>query len=86
MTALWQDGGAEPLTALDRAFVAFLQSTQPSDDLRHAWLAALASHQYGRGHACLDLQALQHSAAETLGWSTDVLQSLPANLADSATT
>ena len=86
MTALWQDGGAEPLTALDRAFVAFLLSTQPSDDVRHAWLAALASHQYGRGHACLDLQALQHSAADTLGWTTEALQAVPADLADAAAT
>ena len=71
MSALWQDGDAAPFNALDRAFVAFLCSSQPSEDPRHAWLAALASHQYGRGHACLDLQALQDNPAELLGWNAE---------------
>ena len=32
---------ATPLNRLDRALATFLQQAQPSDDPRHAWLAAL---------------------------------------------
>src|SRR5450830_1242690 len=59
---------ATPLNRLDQALAAFVQQAQPSDDPRHAWLAALVSHQYGRGHACLDLAALQREPGPTLGW------------------
>ena len=74
----------DPLTALDQAFVRFLSARQPSADPRHLWLAALASHQYGRGHACLDLAALAASPADLLGWKTDALDRLPADLASAA--
>ena len=86
MSALWSTAPTAPLTDLDRAFVAFLLATQPSDDVRHAWLAALASHQYGQGHACLDLQALQQNAADTLAWSAEQVQTLPPDLAAAADT
>ena len=86
MSALWSTAPTAPLTDLDRAFVAFLLATQPSDDVRHAWLAALASHQYGQGHACLDLQALQHNAADTLAWSAEQVLTLPPDLAAAADT
>lgn len=74
-----------PLTSLDRAFAAFLQEREPSNDERHAWLAALTSHQMGRGHACLDLQALADDPAQVLGWEAAAASSLPAWLADAAT-
>ena len=71
-----------PLNRLDLALAAFLQQAQPSEDPRHAWLAALVSHQYGRGHACLDLAALQREPGPTLGWEAQALQALPADLTD----
>ncbi len=61
-----------PLTGLDRAFARFLQQAQPSDEPRHAWLAALTSFQYGRGHACLDLDLLAREGAAALGWALDL--------------
>jgi exodeoxyribonuclease V alpha subunit len=57
-----------PLTALDLAFAQFLNEAQPARDARHSLLAALVSHQYGRGHACLDLQLLAQFGVVTLGW------------------
>jgi len=86
MSALWPTAPTAPLTDLDRAFVAFLLATQPAGDERHAWLAALTSHQYGQGHACLDLQALQLNPADTLAWNAEQLQMLPADLAAAADT
>ncbi len=59
---------ALPLTALDLAFAKFLNEAQPASDARHTLLAALVSHQYGRGHACLDLQLLAQFGVVTLGW------------------
>ena len=76
--------GTLPLTALDTAFSRFLAQQQPSADGRHAWLAALASHQFGRGHACLDLDQLAQSPGDLLGWDADALCQLPADLAGSA--
>ena len=70
---------ALPLTALDRAFAGFLQQAQPSEDVRHALLAALTSHQYCRGHACLDLAQLQQGVA-LLGWDAAQQALLPADL------
>ena len=58
-----------PVTALDRAFADFLMAWRPSSQSSHWLLAALASHQLGRGHACLDLAALAADPAGTLGWS-----------------
>src|SRR5450830_635053 len=75
---------ATPLNRLDRALAAFVQQAQPSDDPRHAWLAALVSHQYGRGHACLDLAALQRESGPTLGWEEPALQALLPDLAAAA--
>jgi exodeoxyribonuclease V alpha subunit len=44
-------------------------------------LAALASHQWGRGHACLDLRDWSSQAAQVLAWTADQLQALPSDLA-----
>ncbi|TNF80319.1 exodeoxyribonuclease V subunit alpha [Pseudomonas sp. ICMP22404] len=43
------------LRALDKAFVAFLHELAPDDDPLVLLAAALASHQLGHGHVCLDL-------------------------------
>lgn len=43
------------LRALDRAFVGFLQERAPHADPLVLLAAALASHQLGHGHVCLDL-------------------------------
>ena len=76
--------GLDACTALDRAFADFLQAQAPSSDPRHHWLAALASYQMGRGHACLDLQALQDQAAALLGWTLAQAQVLPADMSAAA--
>lgn len=57
------------LRALDRAFVAFLGERDPQADPLVLLAAALASHQLGHGHVCLDL-------AETLA-EPDFALSLP---------
>jgi exodeoxyribonuclease V alpha subunit len=76
----WPDA----VSALDRAFVQFLQTTEPSSDERHAWLAALTSYQMGRGHACLDLLALNDSPAVLLGWTAQQALALPVQLAQAS--
>ena len=43
------------LRALDAAFAAFLAREEPAAPPLLILAAALASHQLGRGHACLDL-------------------------------
>jgi len=43
------------LRALDRAFVGFLEELDPQGDSLVLLAAALASHQLGHGHVCLDL-------------------------------
>ncbi|PKO61228.1 MAG: exodeoxyribonuclease V subunit alpha [Betaproteobacteria bacterium HGW-Betaproteobacteria-18] len=53
------------LTGLDRAMVAFLQAVQPSPDPLHGELAARVSHQFGLGHACLDLNTLPSSLRQS---------------------
>lgn len=73
-----------PLTALDLAFAQFLSESQPTDDPRHSLLAALASHQYGRGHACLDLQLLTEFGVVALGWEIRLQDLLPVGLAAAA--
>lgn len=73
-----------PLTALDLAFAQFLNESQPMGDPRHNLLAALTSHQYGRGHACLDLQLLSEFGVATLGWDTRLQDLLPAEMAAAA--
>ena len=78
MTLAAAPGGLpDTLTSLDRALAGFLQSLQPSQEPRHGWLAALASHQFGRGHACLDLDALALEPARVLGWPADKAAPLP---------
>ena len=75
-----------PLTGLDKSLANLLHSKQPSDDPRHLWLAALTSHQWGRGHACLDLATLQTQAAALLGWTDEQTTALPSKLHEAATT
>ena len=76
----WHDTSLTPLSALDIALVQLLQNLQASADERHLWLAALASHQWGRGHACLDLNGWPTNAGLLLGWGAQALAALPNNL------
>jgi len=69
-----------PLNALDLAFARFLHQEQPSANPNHALLAALASHQFGLGHACLDLQLLAQQGVELLGWEARFQPMLPNDL------
>ena len=73
-----------PLTALDLAFARFLDEAQAASDPRHTLLAALTSHQYGRGHACLDLQLLSQFGVAALGWDNRLQDLLPADLVAAA--
>jgi exodeoxyribonuclease V alpha subunit len=54
------------LRELDRAFAAFLATHAPDADPLLILAAALASHQLGRGHACLDLEATLLDADRSL--------------------
>lgn len=54
------------LRALDRVFAGFLAQQAPDADALLILAAALASHQLGRGHACLDLAATLADAAQVL--------------------
>ena len=76
----WRGTSLTPLSALDIALVQLLQNLQASADERHLWLAALASHQWGRGHACLDLNGWPTNAGLVLGWGAQALAALPNNL------
>ena len=82
----WGPAHAIPFTGLDTALANLLHSKHPSDDPRHLWLAALTSHQWGRGHACLDLATLQTQAAALLGWSDEQTAALPSDLHNAAST
>jgi exodeoxyribonuclease V alpha subunit len=82
----WGQAHATPLTGLDTALANLLHSKQPSDDPRHLWLAALTSHQWGRGHACLDLATLQTQATALLGWTNEQTAALPTDLQQAANT
>lgn len=75
-----------PLTALDRSFAAWLHDQLATTHPSHLWLAALVSHQWGRGHACLDLNTLQHRPGELLGWTAEEVQRLPGDCAEAAST
>jgi exodeoxyribonuclease V alpha subunit len=75
-----------PLTGLDKAFAKFLEEAQPSLDNRHSLLAAMASHQFGRGHACLDLDLLGTQGVSALGWDQRTQSLLPVDLSASAQT
>ena len=67
---------ALPWTALDVAWLEFLKSHQTTADPLHDLLALLVSHQMGRGHACLDLDALWHNPASLLDWTDAQTQAL----------
>jgi exodeoxyribonuclease V alpha subunit len=54
------------LRVLDRSFAAFLAQKAPDADPLLILSAALASHQLGRGHACLDLHAALLDAGQAL--------------------
>lgn len=54
------------LRSLDRAFVGFLKEQQPDSPDLVLLSAALASHQLGRGHVCLDLRVALDQPDETL--------------------
>jgi exodeoxyribonuclease V alpha subunit len=73
-----------PLTGLDKAFAKYLQEVQPSSDRHHELLAALTSYQFGRGHACLDLELLAQIGAAALGWDAALNALLQPGLAESA--
>jgi exodeoxyribonuclease V alpha subunit len=75
---------ALPLTALDLALAEFLNTSQASSDPRHSLLAALVSHQYGRGHACLDLPLLAQHGVAALGWDSRLQAQLPADVVAAA--
>ncbi len=75
-----------PLTGLDKSLANLLNTKQPTDDPRHLWLAALTSHQWGRGHACLDLATLPTQASALLGWSEEQTAAIPTNLHQAAST
>jgi len=84
-TATWLETAQDqPLSALDLAFARYLEQAQPSLDVRHGWLAALVSHQFGRGHACLDLDLLRHNGVQALGWEARLQDLLPADLTQAA--
>lgn len=74
-----------PLTVLDTAFADFLMASQVSPDPSHALLAALTSHQYARGHACLDLHLLSEFGVAAMGWDTRLQSLLPVDLTGAAT-
>jgi exodeoxyribonuclease V alpha subunit len=58
-------------TPLDRAFVRFLHEQQPQSPGPLLLAAALASHQLGRGHICLDLGAVLDDPDGVLAWPTE---------------
>ena len=74
------------LTSLDIALANYFNTHQASNDPRHLWLAALTSYQWGRGHACLDLDALQSQANALLGWNDEQIAALPQQLSTAAPT
>ena len=73
-----------PFTGFDKAFSQYLQQAQDSADPRHELLAALTSHQFGRGHACLDLGLLKREGVNALGWDSSLRELLPAGLGEAA--
>lgn len=73
------------LRPLDRAFMRFLEALAPPAEPLFLLAAALASHQLGRGHICLDLAATLDDPDVTLSlppegeWG-DVLPALPSRI------
>mgnify|MGYP000315100565 CR=1 FL=1 len=78
----WRGTSLTPLSDLDIALAHLLQNLQPSTDERHLWLVALASHQWGRGHACLDLNGWPANAGVLLGWGAQAHLVLSTEWAD----
>lgn len=71
MSAIDIEPAPLPLTGLDKAFAHYLQDVQPSSNPQHSVLAAMVSHQFGLGHACLDLDTLDadlRQSAASLPW------------------
>lgn len=66
-----------PLTGLDLTFAQWLHTQQAAPNDAALWLAALTSHQWGRGHACLDLHALRSQPEALLGWTPAQVQAMP---------
>jgi exodeoxyribonuclease V alpha subunit len=60
----WVENGW--IRALDRAFAGFLNEQVPAMPEEVLLAAALVSHQLGRGHICLDLQAALNAPDATL--------------------
>lgn len=81
------------LRALDAAFARFLSREVPQAPPLLIFAAALASHQLGRGHACLDLRATLDDPAFALSlppdgppeWLADTPACAPADLLASVT-
>ena len=74
------------LTGLDMALANFLNTHQVSEDPCHLWLAALTSYQWGRGHSCLDLNALQSQPHTLLGWNDEHITAIPKQLSVAVST
>lgn len=72
------------LRELDRSLAAFLAQQAPQADPLLILAAALASHQLGRGHACLDLQATLADAGQALSLPPDGAERAPAAVRPSA--
>ena len=66
MTALDQWVSWGWLRSVDRALVRWQLRQQPDTPAVVLLLTALVSHQVGRGHVCLDVQALLCNPAGTL--------------------
>lgn len=71
----WVEAGW--LREVDHAFAGFLASQAPGAHARGVLAAALASHQLGRGHVCLDLGALAADAKDTLALPPDEDEAVP---------
>ncbi len=69
------------LRPLDAAFARFLAHEVPQAPPTLLLAAALASHQLGRGHTCLDLEALVESPSATLGLTAPLDTLRPLTLA-----
>lgn len=73
-----------PFSRLDKALADFLQNCQPSELKEHHLLACMVSYQYSRGHACLDLVALEKRPLLTLGLEAKAKELIPKNLKELA--
>jgi len=74
----WQQRGA--LRALDRGFARFIASLDAQAHPLALLAAALVSHQLGRGHVCLDLQAAWQEPQTHLALPPDTARELAARL------